>query len=95
MKKNKKVKEILEQYGVKSMAVFGSVAKNTSTNKSDLDIIVEFKQGKKNLFRMIELSQKLSDLLGVRIDLMTKDSISRYLRDKIEKEKIVVYERAG
>jgi len=77
------------------MAVFGSVAKNTSTNKSDLDIIVEFKQGKKNLFRMIELSQKLSDLLGVRIDLMTKDSISRYLRDKIEKEKIVVYERAG
>ena len=93
LKNNRKVEEILKRYGVKIMAIFGSVAKNTDTEDSDLDLIVEFEKGRKNLFKMIELSQKLSDLLGVKVDLLTKDSISRYLRDKIDKEKIVIYEK--
>lgn len=94
LKNNKDIKNILEQYGVKYIAVFGSVAKGTNTIDSDLDLIVEF-AGKRNLFKMIELSQKLSEILGVKVDLVTKDSISKYLKDRVEQEKVVIYEKTG
>ncbi len=94
LKNNKDIKNILEQYGVKYIAVFGSVAKATNTENSDLDLIVEF-TGKRNLFKIIELSQKLSEVLGVKIDLVTKDSISKYLKDRVEQEKVVIYEKTG
>ena len=94
LKNNKDIKNILEKYGVKYIAVFGSVAKGTNTIDSDLDLIVEF-AGKRNLFKMIELSQKLSEILGVKVDLVTKDSISKYLKDRVEKEKVVIYEKTG
>ncbi len=94
LKNNKDIKNILEKYGVKYIAVFGSVAKGTNTIDSDLDLIVEF-AGKRNLFKMIELSQKLSEILGVKVDLVTKDSISKYLKDRVEQEKVVIYEKTG
>ncbi len=94
LKNNKDIKNILEKYGVKYIAVFGSVAKGTNTIDSDLDLIVEF-AGKRNLFKMIELSQKLSEILGVKVDLVTKDSISKYLKDRVEQEKVVIYEKMG
>ena len=94
LKNNKDIKNILEQYGVKYIAVFGSVAKGTNTIDSDLDLIAEFAD-KKNLFKMIELSQKLSEILGVKVDLVTKDSISKYLKDRVEQEKVVIYEKTG
>jgi len=94
LKNNKDIKNILEQYGVRYIAVFGSVAKATNAESSDLDLIVEF-VGNRNLFKMIELSQKLSEILGVKVDLVTKDSISKYLKDRIEQEKVVIYEKTG
>ncbi len=94
LKNNENIKNILEQYGVKYIAVFGSVAKGTNTIDSDLDLIVEF-AGKRNLFKMVELSQKLSEILGVKVDLVTKDSISKYLKDRVEQEKVVIYEKTG
>ncbi len=94
LKNNKDIKNILEQYGVKYIAVFGSVAEGTNTIDSDLDLIVEF-ASKRNLFKMIELSQKLSEILGVKVDLVTKDSISKYLKDRVEQEKVVIYEKMG
>ncbi len=94
LKNNKDIKNILEEYGVQYIAVFGSVAKATNTENSDLDLIVEF-TGKRNLFKIIELSQKLSEVLGVKVDLVTKDSISKYLKDRVEQEKVVIYEKTG
>ena len=91
--KNKKyIHNLMNKYSVESLAVFGSAAKGINTVNSDLHLIVEF-TGKRNLFKIIELSQKLSEILGVKVDLFTKDSISKYIKDSIEKEKIVVYRR--
>ena len=94
LKNNKYIENILEQYGVKYIAAFGSVAKGTNTIDSDLDLLVEFAD-KGNLFKIIELSQKLSEILGVKVDLVTKDSISKYLKDRVEQKKVVIYEKTG
>jgi len=91
--KNKKYfQELMNKYNVESLYVFGSAARGTNTIDSDLDLIVEF-AGKRNLFKIIELSQKLSEISGVKVDLVTKDSISEYMKDNIEREKIVVYKK--
>ena len=82
----------MNKYNVESLAVIGPVAKGTNAVDNDLNLIVEF-MGKRNLFKIIDLSQKLSEALGVKVGLFTKDSISKYMEDSIEKEKIVVYRR--
>jgi predicted nucleotidyltransferase len=92
LRANDKLKEICKQYNVKALYVFGSVAKKSNNKESDLDLLVEF-SGKKNLFKIIQLSQHISDLFQIDIDLVTKEALSKYLIDKIEKEKEIIYEQ--
>ena len=91
--KNKKyIHNLMNKYSVESLAVIGPVAKGTNAVDNDLNLIVEF-MGKRNLFKIIDLSQKLSEALGVKVALFTKDSISKFMKDSIEKEKSFVYRR--
>ncbi len=92
LRANDKLKEICKQYNVKALYVFGSVAKKSNNKESDLDLLVEF-SGKKNLFKIIQLSQHISDLFQIDVDLVTKEALSKYLIDKIEKEKEIIYEQ--
>ena len=58
--------EVSEKYGIKSMALFGSVARDEQTADSDVDILYE---GAPNLLLRIKMQQELEDLLGVPVDL--------------------------
>ena len=76
--------DAFRQYGVSYAALFGSRAFGDNRPKSDYDIVVEFlPDSKTTLLGMIELKQSLEDLLGADVDLVTKRSISPYLRDHI------------
>ena len=58
--------------------------------KSDLDVLVEFEKGAKlSLLDVVSLEQELSDLLGVKVDLVEKKCLKPYIGEKILKE--VVY----
>jgi len=70
-----------EQHGVESLSVFGSFVRRENRPDSDLDILVTFSQAP-SLLRFIELENDLSDLLGVRVDLVMR----RALRDNVERE---------
>lgn len=61
-------------YGVTSLQVFGSFVRGEQDGKSDLDVLVEFR-APISLLRFIELEQWLSDRLGVRVDLVMRDSL--------------------
>lgn len=73
-------------YGVSRIGVFGSFARNEATPKSDVDLLVEFKEGRKNYDNFIELAYFLEDLLGRKIELLTPQSMSPYIGPKIMKE---------
>ncbi len=82
-------KELEEKFGIIKIKVFGSYVRGKETSKSDLDIIVEFKEPP-GLIKFIEIEEYLSNLLGVKVDLLTEEGISPYIRKYIKKEVIIL-----
>lgn len=81
----KQHKEELAEQGVRSLAIFGSVARNESTSKSDVDILIDF-DSKRGLFAFVGLKSYLENLLDCNIDLVTKDALHPALKSKILRE---------
>jgi predicted nucleotidyltransferase len=79
----------LTQMGVKTMAVFGSVARDEARLDSDVDILVEF-QGPATFNGYMDLKFFLEDLLGRSVDLVTRKSIRPRLKTSIEREALYV-----
>ncbi|NQE44906.1 hypothetical protein C5S31_02625 [ANME-1 cluster archaeon GoMg2] len=87
----KKIVTTLERYGAKKIAIFGSYARDEAKPESDIDILVDFSE-RKSLLDLVGIEQELSDVLGVKADLLTEKSISPYLIDRIKSEMEVIYE---
>lgn len=64
---------LTDEYGVSRIGIFGSVAKGTMTEDSDLDIVVEFKRPIG--FKFVRLVEYLESLFGKRVDVITKNGI--------------------
>jgi predicted nucleotidyltransferase len=79
-------KEKLKKHHVKKIGLFGSILRGEHTNESDVDLIVEFEEGKKNYDNFIELAFLLEDILQRKIDLLTIEALNLYMRPKILKE---------
>ena len=80
----------LRKMGVVSLAVFGSVARDESTQQSDVDLLVDFDR-EVGLFYLFEIQHKLEDIIGVpKIDLIQKGAIHPALRDRILSEAVNV-----
>lgn len=88
------VLDAFRQYGVSYAGLFGSRAFGDNRPESDYDIVVEFfPDSTTTLLGMIELKQKLEDLFGARVDLVTKQSLSPYLKDSILSSVKTLYEQ--
>ena len=59
-----------EQYGVRSLAVFGSYVRGEQTRASDLDLLVELGDKRISLLDFVGMEQRLSDVLGIKVDLV-------------------------
>ena len=80
----------LRKMGVVSLAVFGSVARNESTQKSDVDLLVEFDR-EIGLFYLFEIQHRLEEIIGVsKIDLIQRSAIHPALREQILSEAVNV-----
>jgi uncharacterized protein len=78
-------REDFARMGVKSMAIFGSVARDEARSDSDVDILVEF-QGPATFNGYMDLKFFLEDILGRPVDLVTRKSIRPQLKARIESE---------
>jgi predicted nucleotidyltransferase len=77
----------IKNFGVKSLSVFGSFAKDTNIHPdSDVDFLVDFEPEKKTYDNFINLSFYLEDLLGRKVELVTPQSLSKYIGPGILKE---------
>lgn len=81
--------EVLERYGATNPRLFGSVARGDAREDSDLDLLVDLASGTGNeLLRVSGLAEELSELLGVRVDVVAvpllRDEVSATaLRDAV------------
>jgi predicted nucleotidyltransferase len=76
----------LRSFGVKSIGLFGSFVRSQSGPDSDVDILVEFDAGKRTYDNFIDTCFLLEDLLGRRVELVTIDSLSPYIKPYVLKE---------
>ena len=82
---------LLDQYSVKSISVFGPIAKEKPNEGSDVDLLVEFtKNAKIGLFEFVGLKDALSDFPGVRVDLVTSDALHPAMKSSILQETVHV-----
>jgi predicted nucleotidyltransferase len=82
--------ELRERFGVKSLALFGSVVRDESTADSDVDFLVEFDR-RVGLFHLMETEEFIQGLLGVeKVDLVLRRSLLPELRDEVFAEAVDV-----
>jgi len=93
----KKMEENLEEirrFGVKRIGVFGSYVRGEQRKESDIDILVEFEEGKATLENFLDLKEYLEKLLGKKVDLLTREGVNsiriEYIRKEIEENVVYV-----
>ena len=80
-------KPSLKEFKVKSLLIFGSVARDEANAESDVDLLVEFEQTV-GLFTFVRLQRYLETILDCKVDLGTPDSLKEDLRETVLQEAI-------
>lgn len=86
---NENLDFLKSKYHVREIGVFGSVARGEDLKSSDVDLLVEFSQPV-GMFTFVDLENHLSQVLGKKVDLVTKKALKSAIRDDILKEVIYV-----
>lgn len=77
--------KLRQKYKVKKIGIFGSYARGEQKEISDVDVLVEFEEPVG--FAFIHLADSLEELLGIKVDLTTKDAIKpnrwKYIKDDL------------
>lgn len=79
---------LFSKYPIKSMAIFGSYARNEQMGHSDIDIMVEFHD--KIGIRFIDLADEIEELIGQKVDLVSKNGIKEKYYEAIKSDLIYV-----
>jgi hypothetical protein len=80
--------ELQKSYGVESLAIFGSMAREEAGPDSDIDVLVRFQMEPPGLFAFVRLERHLSELLGQRVDLVMETALKPRVREKILSEAV-------
>ena len=86
-----RLRELCERYGVASLEVFGSVARGEDRGDSDVDLLYVLKPDARLGFRIFDLEDELADLFGRPVDLVSRKSINKYLREQVLAEAQPLY----
>ena len=79
--------EVAQRHGARNVRVFGSFARGDARPDSDLDLLIDLQPGC-GLFEMVDIKLELESLLGRKVDVLTVNSLSRYIRDDVLKEAV-------
>ncbi len=79
-------REVIKGYGVSNLGLFGSFSKGTFTETSDVDLLVDFIPEQKTFDNFMELSFFLEELFGRKVELVTPQSLSKFIAPHILNE---------
>ncbi len=82
----RKNREEIKRFGVVEIGLFGSHVRGEARDDSDIDFLVVFEKGKKTFDNFMELHEYLERIYNIKIDMMTPESLSKYIRPYIDKE---------
>ena len=86
-KRRTEILTIAARYGARNIRLFGSFAKGTATESSDVDLLLEMEAGR-SLLDLVAIKQELEDLLGRQVHVVTEPSLSPYLLDEVLREAV-------
>jgi predicted nucleotidyltransferase len=81
----------LRQLGVEHLYLFGSTARGEAREDSDVDLFFDYEKGKLGLYELMDVKEQTSRILGRKADIMTRDSLHRVLRSRIEASALQVF----
>lgn len=86
-----KISPILRAHGIKQASVFGSVARGEDRPESDVDILVQLGRPM-GLFAYMGLIRQMEESLGRKVDLVTKNSLNKFVKPYVLPELKTIYE---
>ena len=86
----KAIVDYLKQYKVIEIGVFGSFARDEMTDKSDIDILVEYSRGT-TILDIVKMKQELYELIGIKIDIVSKRAVRKRIMENIQTDLQTVY----
>jgi uncharacterized protein len=82
--------KLRERFGIETIDIFGSYARNEANRRSDLDLLVTYSNKCYSLFTIIEAKQYLRRKLRIKVDIVSKEFLNRHIRDDVLKEAVPV-----
>lgn len=87
------IRQFCQRYHIRRLSFFGSVVREDFGPQSDVDILVEFKEGHTPGFSFFQIEAELSGLLKHKVDLQTPNFLSADIRRSIASDLVTVYEQ--
>ena len=89
-----KLQTFFPEYPIEKAWIFGSYARGAETPKSDMDILVRFdKNASITLIDYAGIMLNLEKLLRKKVDLVSESALYDFVKETVEQDKILVYER--
>ncbi len=88
-----KIKHFFSTVPVKKAYLFGSYSRNDADKNSDVDILVELDHTTPIGMQFFTYGDQLQTLLDMKVDLVSYDGLSKYVKPFIDKDKVLIYER--
>jgi predicted nucleotidyltransferase len=89
----KTIRHFFSSLPVKKAYLFGSYSRNEADENSDIDILVELDHSTPIGLRFFTYKDDLQNLLKKKVDIVSDEGISKYIKPVIDKEKVLIYER--
>ncbi len=87
-----RIADFCQRHHIRKLALFGSVLRDDFRSDSDIDVLVQYEPGHAVGFRIFEMEEELSDILGGhKVDLVNEKYVNRRLRNRILQEAQVQY----
>lgn len=90
-----KLQQFFADKPVKKAYLFGSYARNEADADSDIDLLVELDYSKPIGLGFVQMVLELEIMLHTKVDLVTEDGLSKYVKPYVDKDKQLIYERAA
>jgi predicted nucleotidyltransferase len=81
----------LRRLGVEHLYMFGSTARGEAKEDSDIDLFFDHEKGKIGVFELIDVKERTAGILGLKTDVMTRNSLHPRLKKRIEESAVLVF----
>lgn len=88
------IADFCRRHHIRWLAVFGSVLRDDFGPESDVDVLVEFEPERRLGLEFVAIADELEEIVGRRVDFLTPDMLSRWLRPRVMREARLLYDAA-